>query len=85
MRVKKTKINTTSERKIKTSVTLSPEVLEGIDALTSKNRSAFIEKVLINYIASQLQSEKDEYDLKILNSSKLDKEIEDALDYQDVE
>lgn len=67
--------------KEKTSVTLSREVLVGIDraAGSKQSRSAFIESVLREYLKEQAKAERRARDLAILN--KYAKELnEQALD-----
>jgi metal-responsive CopG/Arc/MetJ family transcriptional regulator len=60
--------------KVKTSITLSKDILEAIDRIIVKpqNRSAFIEKL------------RDEKDLEILNkrADRLNREVEDVLSNQ---
>lgn len=72
--------------KEKTSVTLSPDVLSGIDHLAGSrsSRSAFIEKVLRQYLADQARARRDARDLELLNqfADQLNVEAEDVLDYQ---
>jgi metal-responsive CopG/Arc/MetJ family transcriptional regulator len=72
--------------KEKTSVTLSPEVLAGIDRLagTKHSRSAIIERVLRKYLREQAEAAADARDLAILNDAadRLNKEAVDVLDYQ---
>jgi len=67
--------------KEKTSVTLSREVLAGIDRIAGpkQSRSAFIECVLREYLIERVKAERRARDLAILN--KYAKELnEDALD-----
>ncbi len=72
--------------KAKTSVTLSPEVLAGIDRLSGSkhSRSAVIERVLRQYLAARARAKADARDLEILNraAGELNAEMEDILDYQ---
>ena len=72
--------------KIKTSVTLSEELIQSIDELFGGriNRSEFIEKALKDYVERQIQRKKDLQDLDILNkkADKLNKEAVDVLSYQ---
>jgi metal-responsive CopG/Arc/MetJ family transcriptional regulator len=72
--------------KEKTSVTLSTDVLAGIDrhAGSRMSRSAFIEQVLQRYLAAAERARSDGRDLELLNKSadKLNAEMEDILDYQ---
>lgn len=67
--------------KEKTSITLSRDVLTGIDRIagSKQSRSAFIECVLREYLKEQVKAERSARDLAILN--KYAKELnEDALD-----
>lgn len=70
----------------KTSVTLSPEVLAGIDRLAGSkySRSAFIERVLRRYLTEHARAKINARDLELLNraADKLNAEAEDVLDYQ---
>jgi metal-responsive CopG/Arc/MetJ family transcriptional regulator len=72
--------------KEKTSITLSHEVLTGIDRLSGskQSRSAFIESVLQQYLKKLERSRVHARDLELLNraADKLNPEAEDALDYQ---
>ncbi len=72
--------------KIKTSVTLSEELLEEIDRLAgaSKNRSAVIERAVRVLIALETRRRRDARDLAILNkqADHLNREALDALSYQ---
>ena len=72
--------------KIKTSITISPELLESIGKMLGrqKNRSEFIEQAVWDFIKRQKQKKRDAKDLDILNkkAEKLNKEAEDVLSYQ---
>ena len=72
--------------KIKTSITLSEELIKSIDDLfgRQKNRSEFIEKAVRDYIERHAKVERDLKDLAILNkkANKINKEAEDVLTYQ---
>jgi metal-responsive CopG/Arc/MetJ family transcriptional regulator len=72
--------------KVKTSITLSEELIKSIDELFGgqKNRSEFIENAVREYIERQVQVERDLKDIDILNkkADKLNKEAEDVLSYQ---
>ena len=72
--------------KEKTSVTLSPEVLTGIDRLagSKQSRSAFIEEVLRQYLRERVKKERGARDLSILNkfADEMNAEAEDVLRYQ---
>lgn len=72
--------------KEKTSVTLSPDVLDGIDRLasTKRSRSAVIEDILRQYIREQKKSERRARDLAILNryADEMNRDAEDGLEDQ---
>ena len=55
--------------KEKTSVTLSKEVLAGIDRIagSKQSRSAFIEAVLAQYLKERLRAQRDARDLELIN------------------
>jgi metal-responsive CopG/Arc/MetJ family transcriptional regulator len=69
--------------KEKTSITLSREVLTGIDRISGskKSRSAFIESVLQQYLKEQARAQIEARDLEALNraAKELAPEIEDVL------
>ncbi|MBD3224036.1 MAG: hypothetical protein GF313_04865 [Caldithrix sp.] len=72
--------------KIKTSLTLSKELIDVIDKKSEghKSRSDFIENALWKYLSFIIRQEKHRTDLKIINkhSDELNKEALDVLDYQ---
>ncbi len=72
--------------KEKTSITLSTDVLAGIDRLAGSriSRSAFIEQVLHRYLAAEERARSEARELELLNKAadKLNAEMEDILDYQ---
>ncbi len=72
--------------KMKTSITLSEDVLKAIDKLTgkSKNRSEFIETAVRAYIAQRIRRERNARDLEIINqhADRLNEEALDVLAYQ---
>lgn len=72
--------------KEKTSITLSKDVLAGIDraAGTEGSRSAFIERVLRQYFRQQARTAAMERDFKGLNAAAegLNSEAADVLEYQ---
>jgi metal-responsive CopG/Arc/MetJ family transcriptional regulator len=71
--------------KEKTSITLSKDVLQGIDRIAgSKSRSAFIEAVLTQYLRRQARAQVDARDLELINKAadELNAEVEDVLRYQ---
>lgn len=75
--------------KEKTSVTLSKEVLAGIDKMagSKQSRSAFIENVLAQYLRKQARARVEARDLELLNQAadELGAEVEDVLRYQEME
>ena len=72
--------------KIKTSITLSEDILKMIDQRSNqyKNRSEFIETALRAFITQMLRSEQNFKDLEIINrhATELNQEAEDVLTYQ---
>jgi metal-responsive CopG/Arc/MetJ family transcriptional regulator len=72
--------------KEKTSITLSREVLAGIDQLAGSrhSRSAIIERAVRNYLKQRERASIYARDLEILNraADRLNAEAEETLDYQ---
>jgi len=72
--------------KEKTSITLSTEILRGIDRMagSKQSRSAFIEAVLARYLRQQAQAQIEARDLELINKAadELNEEVEDVLRYQ---
>lgn len=72
--------------KEKISVTLSKEVLCGIDRLagSKQSRSAFIESVLAERLRARARAERDARDAEIINrnAKRLNRDAEDGLEYQ---
>jgi metal-responsive CopG/Arc/MetJ family transcriptional regulator len=72
--------------KEKTSITLSTDVLAGIDRLAGSkhSRSALIEHVLRRYLSQQARTRIQARDLEQLNraADELNAEVADVLDYQ---
>ena len=72
--------------KIKTSLTLSKELISIIDkkSIGHKSRSDFIENALWTYLNYLIRLERNKMDLDIINkkSNSLNKEALDVLDYQ---
>jgi len=72
--------------KVKTSITLSEDLVHSIDEKVGKqkNLSKFIEKAVWDFIERQAKRERDMEDMRILNKKavKLNKEAEDVLSYQ---
>jgi metal-responsive CopG/Arc/MetJ family transcriptional regulator len=75
--------------KEKTSITLSKEVLTGIDRIagSKQSRSAFIEAVLAQYLHKRARAQVEARDLELINQAtdELNAEVEDILRYQDPE
>jgi metal-responsive CopG/Arc/MetJ family transcriptional regulator len=72
--------------KEKTSITLSRDVLAGIDRVagSKQSRSAFIESVLQQYLRQRARAQRDARDMEIINrnAEQLNRDALDALDYQ---
>ena len=72
--------------KLKTSVTLSEELVEELDEMTDEdsNRSQMIERAVAEFIEHRRRRLRDVRDLEILNRSadELNQEIDDVLAYQ---
>ena len=72
--------------KVKTSITLSEDLLKAIDQQSDqfKNRSDFIENALRVFIAQMLRNKQNAKDLEIINkrADYLNKEAADVLEYQ---
>ena len=72
--------------KVKTSITLSKDIVEKIDSLSKSygNRSALIEKAVRDFIAAQEKLDRDQTDLKLINrqADTLNSEAADVLSYQ---
>jgi metal-responsive CopG/Arc/MetJ family transcriptional regulator len=76
--------------KEKTSITLSKEILKGIDRIAGakkglkRSRSALIEAVLAQYLRQQARAQVEARDLELLNQAadELNSEVEDVLRYQ---
>ncbi len=73
-----------SSMKVKTSITLSRELLAAVDRRSAGNRSEFIERALRAYIAGLAKMERAARDIKIINdrADALNAEAGDVLDYQ---
>ena len=73
--------------KIKTSLTLSEELLTVIDkkAAAHKSRSDFIENALWTYLKHLVHLEQNKRDLQIINENAdfLNREAQDVLEYQE--
>jgi metal-responsive CopG/Arc/MetJ family transcriptional regulator len=75
--------------KVKTSVTLSEELLKVVDKRAKRaktNRSDFIEQAVWIFVGQLIRAEQNARDLEILNrhADRLNAEAEDALSYQAV-
>jgi metal-responsive CopG/Arc/MetJ family transcriptional regulator len=72
--------------KVKTSITLSAELIRQIDALASQygTRSALIEQAVREFLAAQAKRTREAQDLEILNrrAEALNAEAKDVLSYQ---
>jgi len=72
--------------KVKTSITISKELLREIDRIVSKsgNRSLFIEEAVREYLKGKKRQLRDRNDTEIINRSAADlnSEAEDVLSYQ---
>jgi metal-responsive CopG/Arc/MetJ family transcriptional regulator len=72
--------------KIKTSVTISQELLRVMDEFldADKNRSLFLEKAAWSYIAKLRRAQRNARDIEIINqrADYLNAEVLDALAYQ---
>ena len=72
--------------KVKTSITISKNLLKEIDLIISKsgNRSHFIEEAINNYLNQKRRITRNKKDLILINNSadELNKEAEDILSYQ---
>ncbi len=72
--------------KIKTSITLSEDLLKAIDEYTGeyKNRSEFIEEAVRAFIRQLIRRKQDARDLAIINqrADYLNQEAADVLTYQ---
>jgi len=74
--------------KVKTSVTLSQELLDAIEnELHTANRSAILEEAAWELIRSRRNAARDAGELRLLNDAAagLNDEALDTLDYQDIE
>jgi hypothetical protein len=69
--------------RVKTSITLPKELLGRLDRI-DKNRSAFLERAAIAYLARLEREARDQRDLDIINrnAARLNREALDTLEYQ---
>ncbi len=74
--------------KVKTSITLSEDLLETVDSMSVnyKNRSEFIEFALRKAIAQMIRETQDAQDAKIINehAAQYNAEAEDVLSFQTI-
>ena len=72
--------------KVKTSITLSDEIIKAIDLYIGeyKSRSEFLETAARNFIAQLVRKEVEQRDLEIINrnADSLNAEAADVLTYQ---
>ena len=72
--------------KVKTSITLSEDLLKAIDEHTGeyKNRSEFIEDAVRAFVMKLIHRQQDSKDLEIINqhADSLNREASDVLSYQ---
>ena len=72
--------------KIKTSITLSQDLIEAVDRLAGRgmNRSAVIEQAVRYFVAGRAQRMRNARDLEILDKHavRLNREASDVLSYQ---
>jgi metal-responsive CopG/Arc/MetJ family transcriptional regulator len=72
--------------KEKTSITLSREVLTGIDRVAGsrQSRSAFIEAILQQYLRQRARAQRDARDIELINrhAEKLNRDAEEGLEDQ---
>jgi metal-responsive CopG/Arc/MetJ family transcriptional regulator len=72
--------------KEKTSITLSKEVLTGIDRIagSKRSRSAFIESILSRYLRERAKAARDAREIELINkhADELNAEAEDVIRYQ---
>ena len=79
-------IGYTNRMKVKTSITLSEDLIKEIDVLLGEfgNRSAFVEQVLRDFLAAKARRFDAAKELEILNrfADELNEEAADTLSYQ---
>jgi Arc/MetJ-type ribon-helix-helix transcriptional regulator len=72
--------------KVKTSLTLSRDLIEAIDKQVGshRSRSEFIEATLRSFLAQMARKEAERQDLEAINrhADRLNREAQDVLDYQ---
>lgn len=69
--------------RVKTSITLPADLLERVDRIDS-NRSAFLERAALAYLARLEQARRDRRDIAIINrhARRLNREALETLEYQ---
>jgi len=72
--------------KVKTSITLSKELVKAIDrhSKPDKSRSEFIEEAVSRVIKQMIRAKQNAHDVEIINrhAESLNREAEDVLEYQ---
>jgi metal-responsive CopG/Arc/MetJ family transcriptional regulator len=72
--------------KVKTSITLSEDIVEGLDrvAREGENRSQAVERLLRDCLAAEARKAAEQKDLALINqhAAELNAEAEDVLTYQ---
>ncbi len=70
--------------KVKTSITLSENLIKALNRYAADNRSEFIEKALRSFLAQLARNKKNARDVSIINEQAdvLNSEAEDVLSYQ---
>jgi metal-responsive CopG/Arc/MetJ family transcriptional regulator len=73
-----------SSMKIKTSITLSEDLIQALNKYAADNRSEFIEKALRSFLAQLARDDRNARDVRIINekADALNREAEDVLAYQ---
>ena len=69
--------------RVKTSITLPADLLDRVDRVDS-NRSAFLERAAVVYLARLEQADRDRRDIAIINrhARRLNREARETLEYQ---
>jgi metal-responsive CopG/Arc/MetJ family transcriptional regulator len=72
--------------KVKTSLTLSEELVDQLDRLSGPgaSRSAFIERILREYVEARARARREARDVALINrhAKKLNEEMADILSFQ---
>jgi metal-responsive CopG/Arc/MetJ family transcriptional regulator len=75
-----------ADMKVRTSITLSEDLVREVDGLSSQygNRSALIEQALRDFLAAEARRQRDAQDLEILNrrADALNEEAQEVLSFQ---